>query len=66
MSAQKQLRRKFAANGCDSETFGTPELCTWPVGPGISRFQTTSPAIASKLAERRVPFSLGRFAFNLA
>ena len=52
MSAQKQLRRKVAANGSDSETFGTPELCTWPVGPGISRFQTTAPAFASKLAER--------------
>jgi len=39
-----------AQNG--SDTFGTPELCTWVVGPGICRFQTTSPAFASKLAER--------------
>jgi hypothetical protein len=39
-----------AQNG--SDTFGTPELCTWSVGRGHCRFQTTSPAFASKLAER--------------
>jgi hypothetical protein len=35
-----------------TSTFGTTELCTWPVGPGICRFQTTSPEFAGKLADR--------------
>jgi hypothetical protein len=33
-------------------TYGPPELCTWPVGPGTSRFQTNSPEIARKLSKR--------------
>src|SRR5262249_57120326 len=49
MRMQKQLPPTFAPDG---ETFGSDELCTWPVGPGICRFQTTSPEFASKLAER--------------
>lgn len=34
-------------------TYGPPELCTWPYGHGICRFQTTSPQIARKLSQRR-------------
>jgi len=33
-------------------TFGTAELCAWPVGGGEYRLQTNSPAIARKLAKR--------------
>jgi hypothetical protein len=33
-------------------THGTPELCTWRVGPNLCRFQTTSPDFARKLAKR--------------
>jgi hypothetical protein len=40
------------ANGSDSGTFGTEELCTWPVGPGVSRFQTRSPEFARKFRDR--------------
>lgn len=43
---------KFAANRSASNTFGTPELCTWPVGPGICRFQTRSPEFARKFRDR--------------
>ena len=43
-----RLRRK--RNG---ETFGTPELSTWPVGGGVCRFQTRHPDIAKKLSQRR-------------
>jgi hypothetical protein len=35
------------------KTYGPPELCTWCYGPGICRFQTTSPQIARKLSQRR-------------
>jgi hypothetical protein len=35
-----------------SETFGTQELCMWPVGPGTSRFQTRRPDLARKLSQR--------------
>jgi hypothetical protein len=34
------------------KTYGPPELCTWCDGPGICRFQTTSPQIARKLSQR--------------
>lgn len=43
---------KFPANGSDNDTFGTEELCTWPIGPGVCRFQTRSPKFAGKLGER--------------
>ena len=33
-------------------TFGTPEVCTWSVGPGTCRFQTDQPCIARKLSQR--------------
>jgi hypothetical protein len=33
-------------------TFGNEELCTWRVGPGISRFQTRRYAFARKLDQR--------------
>jgi len=36
----------------DGETYGTPALCLWSVGPGVFRFQTNSPQIARKLAKR--------------
>src|SRR6516164_2238763 len=36
----------------DSDTFGTSELCTWPIAPGVCRFQTTSPQFARKLSQR--------------
>jgi hypothetical protein len=35
------------------DTFGDDELCTWRVGPGISRFQTRRPDLARKLSQRR-------------
>jgi hypothetical protein len=35
------------------KTYGPPELCTWCYGPGICRFQTTSPQMARKLSQRR-------------
>jgi len=43
---------KFAANGSDRSTFGTEELCTWPVGSGVSRFQTRSPEFARRFRDR--------------
>ena len=36
----------------DGGTFGTAELCTWPVGAGICRFQTRNPVLAKKLSQR--------------
>jgi hypothetical protein len=42
----------FTVNGADGDTFGTPELCTWPVAPGVCRFQTRSPKFARKLSQR--------------
>jgi hypothetical protein len=35
------------------KTYGSPERRTWCYGPGICRFQTTSPQIARKLSQRR-------------
>ena len=43
---------KFTVNCSDNDAFGTPELCTWPVAPGICRFQTRSPEFARKLSQR--------------
>ena len=43
---------KFAANGSNCDTFGTEELCTWSVAPGVCRFQTRSPEFARKLKDR--------------
>jgi hypothetical protein len=37
----------------NSETFGPPEFCTWPVGGGVCRFQTRCPDLAKKLSQRR-------------
>jgi hypothetical protein len=34
------------------KTSGSQELCTWCCGPGICRFQTSSPKIARKLSQR--------------
>ena len=34
------------------ETYGTPELRTWPIGPGTCRFQTRRPEFARKLSQR--------------
>jgi hypothetical protein len=48
----KPLTWKFARNHCQSDTFGTSELCTWRVGPNCCRFQTRLPAFARKLAKR--------------
>jgi hypothetical protein len=48
----KRLPEKFARNRCQSDTFGTPELCTWRVGPRTCRFQTTRPDLARKLSQR--------------
>jgi hypothetical protein len=48
----KPLVRKFARNCNQSDTFGPPELCTWPVGPGTCRFQTRRPDLARKLSQR--------------
>src|SRR5262245_56290360 len=42
----------FNGNGSDRDTFGTEELCTWSVGPGICRFQTRSAEVARKLSQR--------------
>jgi len=36
----------------DTDTFGIAELCTWPVGSGVCRFQTRSPEFARKLSQR--------------
>lgn len=36
-----------------TKTCGPRELCTWCYGPGICRFQTTSPQMARKLSQRR-------------
>src|SRR5262249_54663752 len=43
---------QFNGNGSDNDTFGTQELCTWPVTPGVCRFQTRSPEFARKLKDR--------------
>jgi hypothetical protein len=48
----KRLPEKFARNRCQSDTFGTPELCTWRVGAGTCRFQTTCPDLARKVSQR--------------
>jgi hypothetical protein len=47
-----QARPAFVANNPNTGTFGTPELCTWPVAPNVCRFQTTSPRFARKLQQR--------------
>src|SRR5262249_31092972 len=52
MKMQKAPPRKFAINGFDRDIFGTAELCTWPVAPGVCRFQTRSPEFARKLSQR--------------
>jgi hypothetical protein len=44
-----QTERTTAGN---SETFGTPELCTWAVGSRTCRFQTRRPDFARKLSQR--------------
>jgi len=49
-SASRPQTERTAAS--DSDTFGTPELCTWAVGPGTSRFQTRRPDFARKLSQR--------------
>ena len=49
---RKRFTVKFSRNHCQSDTFGTPELCTWPVGPGTCRFQTRRPDCARKLSQR--------------
>jgi hypothetical protein len=48
----KRLGEKFACSRYDRDTFGTPELCTWRVGPRTCRFQTTRPDLARKLSQR--------------
>ena len=50
--ALKRFPVKLARNRCQSDTFGTPELCTWRVGPRTCRFQTTRPDLARKLSQR--------------
>src|SRR5437870_1353482 len=35
-----------------NQTFRMPQLSTWRCWPGVSRFQTTSPQFARKLAQR--------------
>jgi hypothetical protein len=52
-SGVKRLGQKFARNRYQSDTFGTPELCTWRVGGGVCRFQTRCPNLAKKLSQRR-------------
>jgi hypothetical protein len=49
----KRLAEKFARNRCQSDTFGSPELCTWRVVGGVCRFQTRCPDLAKKLSQRR-------------
>ena len=48
------MKFESAATWIDQETgtFGTTEICTWTVGPGICRFQTRSPEFARKLTDR--------------
>jgi hypothetical protein len=41
-----------AKSGEINETFGPPVLCCWRYGPGVCRFQTTSPYFARKLSRR--------------
>jgi hypothetical protein len=36
----------------DAESYGTANLCTWPVGGGVCRFQTRLPKLAKKLSQR--------------
>src|SRR5215469_4059141 len=48
----KRLREKFACSRYHRDTFGTPELCTWPVGPSMCWFQTRRPDFARKLGQR--------------
>jgi hypothetical protein len=48
----KRLSEKFACSRYQKYTFGTPELCTWRVGPRTCRFQTTRPNLARKLSQR--------------
>jgi hypothetical protein len=47
-SNTKSLRNETSS----VNTFGSPELCAWRVGPGTCRFQTTSPGFARKLSQR--------------
>src|ERR1041385_8451868 len=46
---QLQCNRTYGSN---SEPFGTTDLCTWPMGGGVCRFQTRRPALAKKLSQR--------------
>jgi hypothetical protein len=51
--AQSQtISREIRSQPFQSDAFGPPELCTWPVGPGTCRFQTNQPSIARKLSQR--------------
>ena len=51
ISARKQSASQLRSER-NGESFGTPELCTWPVGPGTCRFQTRRPDFARKLSQR--------------
>ena len=52
ISARKQSASQLRTER-NGESFGTPELCTWPVGGGLCRFQTRRPNLAKKLSQRR-------------
>ena len=43
---------QFVRYGSNNDTFGTEELCTWPVGHGVCRFQTRSAKFARKMSQR--------------
>ena len=47
-----RLHKKPSRKLHSSDTFGTPELCMWRVGPGTCRFQTRRPDFARKLSQR--------------
>ena len=47
-----RLHKKPARKLHSSDTFGTPELCTWTVEPSTCRFQTRRPDFARKLSQR--------------
>ena len=51
ISARKQSASQLRTER-NGESFGTPELCTWHVGPGTCRFQTRRPDFARKLSQR--------------
>jgi hypothetical protein len=51
--AEPRKRKAHNRRERSRDAYGTVELCTWPVGGGVCRFQTRNPTLAKKLSQRR-------------